>query len=454
MLKIAALLFNSIALLFYQLFFADTVTITPNIPASAKIGTEFTVELTINKGNNTGFAKFQQELPAGFTAVEGESSAGSFTFINQTVKIIWMALPGESSFKISYKVKVSPEARGTHNLTGKFSYIYDNVKQAALLPATTIVISDEAIAKTETVVEQPVTPPVTTDTAATVQPPVETAAVVPTPEPGANISCSRKLPENILSNNDFFVEVTIQKGNLTGFAKLVENLPVGFTAEDVQAEGALFSFEDQKITYIWSSLPAQSEIKISYKVKVDPSAEGEKLIEGVFSFVEKDETMKYVLSPGFVNVVSSAPKPIVDATKKIEKIQETKTVKPVAVAKKKVSSEKPVSPKELSATNIPGSQGAGKLHYKVQILALRKAKAVEKIVAYFKINETLSLEMAEGYTKYTAGYHQEYKSAHDARDLFKMQNQVMAGSFVTAYNQGKRITVQEALMITNQKWYK
>jgi len=124
------------------------------------------------------------------------------------------------------------------------------------------------------------------------------------------------------------------------------------------------------------------------------------------------------------------------------------------IVKKKTVSEKTVAPKELSATSIPGSQRTGKLHYKVQLLALRKAKAVETITRYFKIQEPISLEMADGYTKYTAGYHEDYKSAHDARDNFKAYNNMLSGSFVTAYNQGKRITVQEALMITNQKWYK
>jgi hypothetical protein len=450
MLKIAALLFNSIALLFYQLFFADTVTITPTIPAYAQIGTEFTVELTIDKGSNTGFAKFQQELPPGFTVIEGESNGGSFTFINQTVKIIWMVLPGDQSFKISYKVKVSAEAKGTHNLGGKFAYIYDNVKQSALVPPTTIVVSDEPVAQITATTSQPVIPAVAVDTVRTVQPTVEVAKA---PEQAVNVSCTRQLPENILSNNDFFVEITIQKGNLSGFAKLVENLPAGFTAQEVQSGGALFSFEDQKLSYIWSSLPTQSEIKISYKVKVAPSTEGEQLIEGVFSFVENDQTMKYVLSPGFVKVISSTPaKPIVSATPKTELTAENIPSQPIA--KKKAASEKPVAPKELSATNIPGSQRTGKLHYKVQVLALRKAKAVETIVGYFKIQETISLEMADGYTKYTAGYHEDYKSAHDARDNFKAYNNMMSGSFVTAYNHGKRITVQEALMITNQKWYK
>lgn len=79
MLKSAILLFNTIALLMYQFFFADEITVTQKVPASAKPETEFTVELTIKKGATTGFAKLQQELPAGFTAVEDQNNGASFT---------------------------------------------------------------------------------------------------------------------------------------------------------------------------------------------------------------------------------------------------------------------------------------------------------------------------------------------------------------------------------------
>ena len=103
MLKYAALLFNTIALLIYQFFFAEGITVTQNIPSSAKPDSEFTVELTINKGSVGGFAKLQQELPEGFTAFQDENTGASFTFTNQSVKFIWMALPSDKEFKIKYK---------------------------------------------------------------------------------------------------------------------------------------------------------------------------------------------------------------------------------------------------------------------------------------------------------------------------------------------------------------
>jgi hypothetical protein len=438
MLKIAAVIFHSIALLFYQLFFADAVTVTQTIPSYAQIGTEFTVEVTIDKGANAGFAKFQQDLPAGFTATEAQSEGGSYTFSNQSVKIIWMSLPINSSFKISYKVKVSAEAKGVHDLTGKFAYVYENIKQTIDMPSATIVVSDGITAPTEVVSQT--TPNVETLPSTT---PLETKVA----DTVSNVSGIRKLPENILSNSDITVEVILQKSNLTGFAKLVETLPAGFKAEEIQSEGAVFAFEDQKVTYIWSSIPEQPEIKISYKVKIDSGIEGNKAIEGVFSFVQNDQTIKYEIPTSNFKVNALSNSMVVeDLTTKPETI--------IPQVKSKMYPKTSNTAKVVSASNIPSPQGDGKTHFKVQIIALRKAKSPKAIAEYFKLDEIVTIEMPlDGYTIYTVGDYADYVSAHDARDRYVSKNAVV-GAFITAYNQGKRIAIQEALATTNQKWYK
>src|SRR5690606_19436931 len=103
MIKNIFLLFSIFVLLFFQKIFTDDVSIKTQIPDKVSAGEEFTVELIINKGEVGGFAKLQQELPEGFTATAIENKNASFTFSDQKVKYIWMALPSENEFKISYK---------------------------------------------------------------------------------------------------------------------------------------------------------------------------------------------------------------------------------------------------------------------------------------------------------------------------------------------------------------
>ena len=61
--------------------------------------------------------------------------------------------------------------------------------------------------------------------------------------------------------------------------------------------------------------------------------------------------------------------------------------------------------------------------------------------------------MQGGFSKFMIGDHAEYKNARNHREKVRDGNKV-ASAFVVAYNIGKRITVQEALMISNQKWFK
>ena len=62
------------------------------------------------------------------------------------------------------------------------------------------------------------------------------------------------------------------------------------------------------------------------------------------------------------------------------------------------------------------------------------------------------IERHEGWIKYVTGKFPDYRAARDQREAFVRAGHRFPGPFVTAYDQGRRITVQEALMISNQQW--
>ena len=474
MLKFVALLFNTVALLIYQFFFADGVTVTQNVPSSAKAESEFTIEVTINKGAIGGFAKLQQELPEGFTAVEDKNSGASFAFSNHFVKFIWMSLPNDNVVKVSYKVKVAASAvNGDKIIAGKFSYIADNVKQVAEIPPSTIAITGGG-ASLPVVTNNTTDNTTNTTTDNTTKTPTET-----NPETSP-LSCTRKIQEN--GSNEYVVEVTINKGNLSGFAKLIETLPAGFAATAIdskETKEATFTFADQKVKYVWVSMPSIAEFKVSYKIKAAENVTGAQTIDGAFSYIENDETKKFVVP---TSTIGSGSQPVVintDNTTKTNTDNTTKTNTTDNTTNTNTDNTTKTNTDNTTKTNtttdnttktntdnttktntttdnttankyVPAPQG--KVKYSVQIAALHNAKNPSVLGTLFNISEQINTEMAEGFTKYTTGTHSEYKSAHDARETIK--NKGVVGPFVTAYNTGKRITVQEALMITSQKWYK
>jgi hypothetical protein len=74
-------------------------------------------------------------------------------------------------------------------------------------------------------------------------------------------------------------------------------------------------------------------------------------------------------------------------------------------------------------------------------------------VARHKYNGDFQLERHQGWIKYVTGGYTTYKEARDQRVAYLQGGHDFPGPFVTAYNNGERITVQEALMITKQQWF-
>lgn len=461
MLKITALLFNTFALLIYQLFFADVVTITQSAPSTVKAGTEFIVEVTVKKGAVKGFSKLQLDLPEGFTAVEDKSNGANFNFVNQSVKFVWITLPAEAEFKVSYKVIVAAGISGDKIIKGKLSYIVDNVKGGAELnPPTTVTVSaDGAIV---------VTPPVTPPTPPVEQPPVQPPVTPPTPPPvtpppstpgsivDANgneiiIDGTRSAPLSAKSPSEFVVEITLKKGKLDGFAKYIETLPAGFSATLVEGKNSAFSFVDQKAKFVWGTLPPDAEFKISYKVTVAANVNADQTIEGIFSFIHPvtQQVQKFIPQPTSVKTSpTEAEQPMAGGGVKPPVQPPVEQPPKQDVVKGGDKPKDTVIPKEMRATGIPPQ---GKVSYKVQILALRREKSIDVVANLLTVTEPIELEMHQGLRKYVVGYHTVYKEARDHREQIP---KAVIAPWVVAYDSGRRTTVQNALMITSQQWFR
>ena len=123
----------------FSMAFSQELSITNAIPASASVGQPIEAKYTLTKAPTMGsFAKFQVDLPAGFTAESVEIKGGNFTFENNRVKIVWVSLPGDASFDFVFKITAPSTASGNISLSPQFFYLENNVKKEYTVPPSSI----------------------------------------------------------------------------------------------------------------------------------------------------------------------------------------------------------------------------------------------------------------------------------------------------------------------------
>lgn len=177
--------FMSFSALFSQ------ITITANLPSEISANATLESEVKINKGTISNFAKYQMDVPPGYSVAPIDIKGGNFTFENQRAKIVWVSVPGESEFVIKLKIQASSDAAAVGTFAQKFYYLENNEKKE--IEASPIIVtiggSGGAVASTPVETIKPVetvvaTPVETIKPAETVLPtPVETVKAVETVAP-------------------------------------------------------------------------------------------------------------------------------------------------------------------------------------------------------------------------------------------------------------------------------
>ncbi len=452
-------LVNLIGLFLVDLFLVGDISIEHKSPASMAPGSEVKVTVTVNKGDLGGFAKLQIDLPPGLSAAAIETKGASFTFADGKAKFIWMSLPTSPSFSVSYNLIADPTASGDVPINARLSYIENNERKTFEMPTVFIDLGNTAQVKTapagnmgDDLVSAAGAAPIAPEEAATATEPTVNEPVVETagtaPQTPITVSSSRSITP--VNDTEFLVEVTLRKGELRGFGKLQETIPAGFTAIEKNSEDAIFTANDRVVKFVWLNLPAREELKVAYRIRANDRTAGDRTVTGEFGYLLNDETQKHPVTATTFTIaaqdvaVVTPPTVVVDTPKPV--LSTPVVTPPVEKPIAKVDPPKP----EPKVTGVPGPEQG--VTYKVQITAAHKEVGAEYFLQRHKYSGPFGLERHEGWIKYTTGRFPEYRQARDQREAFISAGHRFPGPFVTAYNNGERITVQEALMISRQQW--
>jgi hypothetical protein len=453
MIKYLVILFNSLLVFFYGIFSAqDGIKVTGNIPSTFEAGKDVEIELKVEKGGMGGFAKLQLDLPEGFTIKMAEEKGASYSFEAGIAKWIWAALPADNEIVVRLTVVAPESAIGQKFITAKYSYVENNVKQMVEMnPAEINVVAPGSNVVTSA--EQPkpdTTAAVATDTTQTAQ-----TLAVSNNEPPGNIKVVRKI-EAGGTGNEWVVNIEIQKGLTRGFARFSDDLPDDVIVKNAKTDGASFSVSDGKIKFVWVNVPEKELLEISYTISSLKTQTVD--LKGEYSYLEDNQSKKIKTDPQVLSfeipvvAVVGEPKTEPPVSEPANTVQ---TTEPTPNATKNTETESLASgERNPTSSSAVLEKKEPDMIYLVQVGAFSKKKVtVKRMEKKFKITEPIRTEMAEGFSKFMVGSHAEYKEARDHRENVISVNKIKS-AFVVAYNHGKRITVQEALMISNQKWFR
>lgn len=426
--------------------FQSGVSLDVKAPMQVTAGTEFEVIVDINKGNLESFSRLQQSLPAGLKATPYLSSNADFTFDEKRVRMIWLRMPKEDKLSVVYRIKVDQRLKGTFNIDSKFSYIDQNERKSVTLMSQPITIMPSPDIDPSLIVD-------INDFEDQVIP------YIPTEGYETEMLCARQTPIKE-ADGSYTVTLLVNKEAKQKFAKIEEEVPSGYTAESLEPRESIFTFKKGEAKFLWMNLPSDQLFTVSYKLVPKKSNARPPLLKGKFSFLEGEKTTSLDILQTDMDLASVEPSQLNQLINSLSEPMladngsagtETRTSSTGNQGTTESSGRQ--TRRETRNNNKYLLQPEQGIYYRVQLAAGHKDINIKRYFKQYKLDKEVRKEFHEGWQKYSIGSFPVYKEARDYR-VHIWNTTVIDDAFVSAYNNGERITVQEALMIANQTWYK
>jgi len=436
------------------------VNVNMLVPEEVIAGKEFDINIEIDKGALEEFSRFQQELPAGLTASPNQSETADFTFTDQRTRFIWLKLPKKEVITISYTVMVNERLKGQFDLEGEFSYVESDERQAIAVAPVTITITPSPTIVPSAQVD-------INDFSGVLA--AEKEAI----ESSHEITCLRQTPYKTVTGNDIIVRILIYKKGMNKFAKIEEQIPDGFDAKSMDSKDGIFTYKDGIAKFVWMNLPPENGFVIAYRLIPSGSQTVTDLsINGKFSYIEQGRNINVPIVQQSIDladvdetnveaflasVESGDPPPppkddepdvieedpvVTDEPPEKEPVKETV---PITDSQPFTKEQRPSKHVDIPPTMLlPIESG---IYYRVQLAAVHVFVDPLSIYKKYGFTRPVKIEIHGGWYKYSIGSFPHYSEAKDFREIVVTKKKI-SGAFVTAYQNGNRITVPEALKLT------
>lgn len=123
----------------------NSININISIPENVNAGTEFNINVEIQKTNVNGFAKLELFLPVGFKSNVNETAGSTVINQGQLLKFIWVELPEKNKFNIVISITVDSRIYGYKEIYGNFHYLLNKERKKYPIAVVPLNILNENI---------------------------------------------------------------------------------------------------------------------------------------------------------------------------------------------------------------------------------------------------------------------------------------------------------------------
>jgi hypothetical protein len=354
-----------------------------------------------------GFGKIQEFVPLGAEIEQGENQNASYSQIKNKVKYVWMSMPKSESFKVSYYIDLSnADSKDVKSITGNFSYLDNDVtKKLNVVWADESEMMAQASSSNQNNQEA--------SNGENSEEKQSDESEIPT-----NNSTSNSSPKPNSETVAVVPVVPIKNDNSMEDSNDAQN--------EGNADDTNLALNESSANNENDEVEEQNTNEVSAPLEI-PSENANNEIEEITAQNESNDETTLASNESTRTEVESSS----DENEEKMGLSENSSSEIAQVAKDNTG-----------------------VRYRVQIAAGKNIVNAAYFQKKHQFESEFNVENHQGWVKYTTGSFGLYKDARDSREVINSAGHNFDGPFVTAYNQGQRITVQEALMITSQKWYK